>query len=198
MKLLSLFLFLPLITFSQNSKIFNDTILAGGLNNEELQMKEFINSSHINDSKKLLGKKFTKIVLADINGELFISENEKKIIFYNFWFKSCAPCLEEIPMLNALKKKYKNKVEFVAITFDDVETIKKVEFNFRHFIVDKNDIYKLNFNNGFPTSFIVSNEKILFYKLGGTTSELALHNASTKQTFFKFCEIIDNEISKMN
>ncbi|WP_396177675.1 TlpA family protein disulfide reductase [Flavobacterium sp.] len=197
MKILSLLLLLPLLAFSQNSKTYNDTIPAKELNNEELQMKEYINSSYVNDSKKLLGVEFGNIVLEDINAELFISENEKKIIFYNFWSKSCAPCLEEIPMLNALKKKYKNKVEFVAITFDDVEIIKKVEFNFRHFIVDKNEIYKLNFNSGFPISFIISNGKILYYKLGGTTSESPFHNASTKQTFFKFCEIIDNEISKL-
>lgn len=51
-----------------------------------------------------------------------IKENKEidfsKPFFVNCWFTNCPPCVSEIPNLNALKEKYGNQINFLAITFD--------------------------------------------------------------------------------
>ena len=52
------------------------------------------------------------------------------------WFKECAPCLQEIPKVNRLVEKYKNRndIVFIAPAPNDKRTLKrfarKVDFNY--------------------------------------------------------------------
>jgi thiol-disulfide isomerase/thioredoxin len=48
-----------------------------------------------------------------------------KIVVLNFWFIACGPCKAEMPSLNKLVKDYEGKgVTFLAMTFDDAESLK--------------------------------------------------------------------------
>lgn len=53
----------------------------------------------------------------DITGKAFNSgESKGKVIIYNFWYIGCPPCMEEIPKLNKIVEKYKDKdVVFIAM-----------------------------------------------------------------------------------
>jgi len=56
-----------------------------------------------------------------------LSSLQGKVVILNFWGTWCAPCIKEIPKLNALVDKYKEEpVEFLAITTEDEEKV----FNF--------------------------------------------------------------------
>jgi thiol-disulfide isomerase/thioredoxin len=56
----------------------------------------------------------------------------------NLWFTTCAPCITEMPSLNKLKEKYKNKVNFISITYNNKEEVqnflKRRKFDFTHII----------------------------------------------------------------
>jgi peroxiredoxin len=48
---------------------------------------------------------------------------EGKVVVVCFFFAACAPCISEIPELNKLVKKYKDKqIEFIAISTSDSKT----------------------------------------------------------------------------
>ena len=40
-----------------------------------------------------------------------------------FWATWCGPCVEQIPRWNALEEKYRGRIQFIAITADDPETV---------------------------------------------------------------------------
>lgn len=90
--------------------------------------------------------------------------DDSKPTFINFWFTNCPPCIEEIPALNELKELYKDKVNFVAITFDKKEKVEKFlpkfPFHFVH-IVDANQFIDDLKINAYPTSFILNKNQEL-------------------------------------
>lgn len=109
-----------------------------------------------------------KIDTKKINGE---------IIVYNFWFTTCGPCKMEMPKLNELKEKYKNKnIHFIAIALDPEYMItpflKQYPLNYEiiadgRWIAEKFDI------NSYPTNIIVDKEgTIQFYEIGYKTDIL--------------------------
>lgn len=65
-------------------------------------------------------KRLPSFKLMRVDGEEFDSESlVGKPTILNFWFTFCAPCIEEIPMLNRIQKSYAHKVNFIAITYQD-------------------------------------------------------------------------------
>ena len=107
----------------------------------------------VNNSKEiifeLLGKPLPDFSSKNLKGEEVYSKNlAKKITLINFWFVNCMPCIKEIPELNKLKKDYGDRVNFVAISFDNSEKInnflKNKEFNFDH-LTDQRDIVENSF-----------------------------------------------------
>lgn len=92
------------------------------------------------------GKNYSKIAL---NG---------KPTFINFWFTRCPPCIAEIPNLNSLKNKYGNKVNFIAITFDDEAKVKeflsKKDINFEHITDAKQQLKDMEIE-AYPMNFLL-------------------------------------------
>jgi peroxiredoxin len=71
--------------------------------------------------------------LPDMNGNrVRLSSYRGKTVFLNFWTKTCAPCLKEMPSLAELAKVSKNRTDFVVVTIstdagpDDVRDTLKV------------------------------------------------------------------------
>lgn len=115
----------------------------------------------------LINKPFPNFIMEKINGDkITISTFKGKPVFVNIWFTGCVPCLEKMPKLNLLVEKYKNKVEFVSITFNSIDEVKnflnKKEFNFTHIINAKKLINKMKINS-FPTNIILDKNGIISF-----------------------------------
>ncbi|MCL6267903.1 TlpA family protein disulfide reductase [Flagellimonas myxillae] len=58
--------------------------------------------------------------LVDLDGNPFNFENTKgKVVLINFWATWCPPCVAELPSLDRLHTKYKDKVFFAFVANDE-------------------------------------------------------------------------------
>lgn len=65
------------------------------------------------------------LVLKDLQGQsLNLNQSQNKPILINFWATWCAPCLAELPELNALYQKYKDEVDFYFISQETPDILK--------------------------------------------------------------------------
>src|ERR687893_223477 len=63
--------------------------------------------------------------LTSMDGKKFeLASLRGKVVVINFWFTGCPPCIEEMPKLNELVEKFKDKdVVFIAPTWDNEATL---------------------------------------------------------------------------
>jgi cytochrome c biogenesis protein CcmG/thiol:disulfide interchange protein DsbE len=83
-----------------------------------------------------LDKEFPLPLLATLdNKKISIKDLKGKPTLINFWFTTCKPCIEEMPVLNGIKNQLKDSVNFIAITYEKTEKtkafLKKHKFTFR-------------------------------------------------------------------
>jgi cytochrome oxidase Cu insertion factor (SCO1/SenC/PrrC family) len=131
-------------------------------------------------SKKYFGVQYPEFKVKTSDTSAFSNADlVDKIIFINFWFESCAPCIAEIDGLNEVFAKLKDNSNFlfVSFTFDADSTIRKLvaKYNIKYKVVriDKPECYRLNFKNGFPSSFILDKKGIIrYFKAGGETDKI--------------------------
>ncbi len=64
--------------------------------------------------------------LPDVDGRTrHVSEWHGKVLVINFWATWCPPCLEEIPMFNALQEELGERgLQFLGVAIDDVENVR--------------------------------------------------------------------------
>ena len=82
-----------------------------------------------------------------------------KVVFLNFWSTSCAPCIAEMPGMEALLDSLKNeRVAFLAVTQDDETTVRrfleKQPMRFPTYLSSEKPPTDL-FTLGIPTTFIL-------------------------------------------
>lgn len=77
-------------------------------------------------AKKWLGKDFPVASFAAANAG-YVSGKPSIV---NFWFTTCGPCIKEIPHLNQLQEKLQDKINFLAITFNDEPTVERFKTRF--------------------------------------------------------------------
>lgn len=126
-------------------------------------------------ANKLIGKNFRAFSLTAPDLTTFSNVNlSGKIAFVNFWFESCPPCISELEGFNKLfdTLKSNNDFIFVAFTFDPDSVIaklkKKYNIQYKVYHIERAECYRLNFNNGFPTSFVLNRQGLITYvKIGG-------------------------------
>lgn len=109
--------------------------------------------------------------------EISNDQLKNKIVFINFWFEACPPCIAELPALNALYKKFRLDSNFVFLSFtyesaDRIKVLKKkYAIDYVVASVSTQECYRLNQNNGFPTTIILDgNQKIIYLFTGGERS----------------------------
>lgn len=106
-------------------------------------------------------KSFADFNFTTITGKKYeLTALRGRIVVLNFWFISCGPCRAEMPELNKLVKEYKGRdVVFLAVTFDDSESVKafQKEKTFDYEIIPdaRAWIEKIGVN-GFPTHYILN------------------------------------------
>lgn len=72
----------------------------------------------------LLNQPFPETILSTIhNKSIDLSTLRGKPTVLNFWFTTCTPCIEEMPVLNKIKQKFEGKVNFIAITFSSQKSV---------------------------------------------------------------------------
>jgi len=149
-------------------KTYNLDMNFGSLNQESKPEKEKIYN--------YLNKELPNQILYTIdNKEVSLNNLVGKPTVLNFWFTACKPCIDEMPILNKIMKKYSDKVNFISITYEkkeDVELfLKNHQFDFltivgadkfidqlgiqsfpKNIFIDKNGIVK-NIENGIPYIF---------------------------------------------
>lgn len=113
----------------------------------------------------LKDKKLPNFSLETLNDKSISSESLKgKPTIINFWFDACQPCIDELPLFNKLQEKYKDKVNFIAITFLNKEKInvflKNHPFNFTHLIKAKKYIKKTGLF-GYPKTLLLDKNLIV-------------------------------------
>lgn len=96
------------------------------------------------------------------NGKAFTEKDLRgKIVFINFWFSTCAPCIAEMPDLDQLYLKLKGnkKFEFISFCLDPLTVIhasvKKYNIPYEVSYLSEEDCHRLNGGLGFPTNMIV-------------------------------------------
>lgn len=120
-------------------------------------------------------KAFPKFVLATLTNGKFTSETLKgKPTLINFWFTKCAPCIDEMPVLNEIKDKYKNDFNFIAITYekkqDVVKFLDKHPFEFEHLIDAKDFTDQLGIK-AYPMNLFLDRNGVLKYIKNGIPYE---------------------------
>jgi thiol-disulfide isomerase/thioredoxin len=78
-------------------------------------------------NQQMVGKPLPEFEGKTLSGLSVSNESLKgKTVVFNFWFVNCKPCIEEIPRLNELVKKYQNHpdIVFLSVTFDKDKKVK--------------------------------------------------------------------------
>lgn len=102
-----------------------------------------------------LSLKYKKVDISNLDG---------KPTLLNFWFTSCAPCIAEMPGLNQIMNKYKGKVNFIAITYENKKSVesflKKHKYNFIQIAGASEFIDTLGIKN-FPKNIFIDRKGIV-------------------------------------
>ena len=123
------------------------------------------------------GDAFKYFSFRDTDDKKFKIEDLKgKVLILNYWFINCPPCRQEIPELNVLVEKYKDKsdVIFIAVGLDPwfelKEFLKTNPFNY-HFVTDGRFLTDSFGISGYPTNVVINkNGKVIFQSKGGSTA----------------------------
>ena len=111
-----------------------------------------------------LNNKFTSKILTTINGEKIDLSKIDKPTVLNFWFTSCKPCIDEMPILNKIKNKYQDKVDFIAITYEPgdktIPFFKKHKFDYKQIIGEKEFVEHLGIQ-AFPKNIFIDKNGII-------------------------------------
>ncbi|MDP5099835.1 MAG: TlpA family protein disulfide reductase [Nonlabens sp.] len=82
----------------------------------------------------------------------------------NAGFVECPPCVDELPALNELMERYKDKVNFVSLTFDTPEKVSKFlekkDFNFKHIVSAGFVLQNLNIM-GYPDNIFLDKNNMI-------------------------------------
>jgi cytochrome c biogenesis protein CcmG/thiol:disulfide interchange protein DsbE len=157
----------------QETETKKDSIISKvTFNISDKKQDELFSSGPLSEYKD---KEFPKFDLNTLTGGKFGLEKLKgKPTLINFWFTKCAPCIDEMPVLNKIKEKYKNDFNFIAITYekkDDVEKfLKKHPFDFKHLINAKYFTDELGIK-AYPMNLFLDKNGILKYVKGGIPYE---------------------------
>ncbi len=123
--------------------------------------------------KKLLHQPFPQFRLS--NNKIQVSNDALlgKVVYINFWFTECPPCMQEMPQINELFEKFKNDTNFafISITYyspEKIEAIKeKFQIQYNIYPVTHPECLRLNPTHSYPANIILNKKGIIeFYETG--------------------------------
>lgn len=143
-------------------------------------------STKVEKIYSLESKLLPELNLRDLNSKkVELNDLKGKVTFINLWFTNCFPCVKEIPLLNILKNKFEENVNFVAITFDTKEKVKaflkKKDFNFQHLVNGKSYLKNDLGNISYPKIIILDQKGVVKYIGEGIPSEYDYEKRKMKE-----------------
>lgn len=154
----------------------NDSIIVKVLKVTFSTFPPEINRKNVFNEKAIKGRPLPETSFQTIEGKvLTMKDLIGKPLIINFWHTGCRPCIKEIPVLNEIKKKYGNKVNFISVTFETKEKVEqfigRYEFNFTHIINAADFMNSIQFKE-FPKTFYLDKEGIVQKIEGAITIDL--------------------------
>jgi len=136
-----------------------------------------------------------EIRLKDMNGQpVSLSDFRGKIVFLNFWTTWCYACRIEMPDMEKLHQKLKNK-DFAMVTINLQESVSQVKQFFKDFkltftaLLDSDGAVGAHFMiTAIPTTFILDKEGIIIGKVMGP------REWDSKAAIALFENLMDNKI----
>jgi thiol-disulfide isomerase/thioredoxin len=115
-----------------------------------------------------------EITLMDLNGRpVSLSEFRGKTVFLNFWTTWCFDCRIEMPVMEKLHQKFKNK-DFAMVTINLQEPVSQVKQFFKNYkltftaLLDSDGEVGAHFRiTAIPTTFILNKQGIIIGKAFG-------------------------------
>lgn len=112
---------------------------------------------------KLEGKPVPNFNFNDVNGKHYSSESIKgKIVLFKCWFIRCGACVKEMPALNEIVKKYKNRddILFISLAIDNRKELQKflATTKFDYATIPNQERYMADqlHVSAYPTHFIIN------------------------------------------
>ena len=119
-------------------------------------------------------------------GTLDFEKVKGKVVFVNFWATWCAPCIAEMPSIQALSDRFKDndEVVFVMINVENdhdkaTKFMDKKEFTFPYYFPNRTQIPKVYESRSIPTTFVLNKQGYIAYKKVG----MANYSASSFTRF---------------
>ena len=165
-------------------------------NSQELDSIRIANSAKIVElglfEERIYQFKNTKLPefhLLDLSGQPIDSKDFLgKPMVINFWFSSCEPCIEELPVLNALAKEFKDRISFLAITFESGSAVQKFlekrKFQFQHLVDAKQYIRSFGMF-GYPKTLVIDSEQNIVEIVKMMPKQEELPQSVQREEFFK-------------
>jgi len=116
--------------------------------------------------------------LLDLDGNIQrLSDLGGSVVLLNFWATWCSPCEAEMPMLNAVYQRYRDRgLVIVAVNFDEPEAAvrefsDRLDLSFPVVLDPGGKVQQLYRVRGYPTTFIVDREGVVQVEHIGILSE---------------------------
>ena len=150
---------------------------------------------------KRIGTDFPISNFTTIDGEV-LSEAELrgKVVFINFWFRACIPCIAEMKGLHLLFEKYNdNNIVFIMITFDKPEVIREIvknyDLKYKMISLTQEELATWDLRFGYPSSFILDRDgNIVYAKMGGKFDV----ESATKEVLEYYGPVIESQLNNKN
>ena len=133
--------------------------------------------SHTQEIK--LGEKASDFKLYALDGTTSNLNNYKdKVVVIKMWFKECTPCLQEIPVVNKLVEKYKdrNDIVFIAPSPNSKSTLTKFveKVDFKYIVMSSSYKMLKDYNplRRYPTHAIINKKGVVSFLYEGTSHNI--------------------------
>ena len=136
-----------------------------------------------------------EVTLQDLNGkQVSLSDLEGKVLFLNFWATWCPPCREEMPAMQKLHNRLKDK-DFLMVAIDLQEPasqvkkyLKEYQFTFMSLLDSKGEMGLLFGIRSIPTTLILDKQGMII------GAAIGARDWASKKSIALFEHLIDQEV----
>ncbi|MCW2309583.1 TlpA family protein disulfide reductase [Rhodobium gokarnense] len=128
-----------------------------------------------------VGKAAPDLTVMDLDGQpVKLSEMRGKVVFVNFWWSGCGPCLAEMPEIDRVYRRYRDEgLEVLAVNIgQDAETIRNTNRRLGvayPLVSDELKISTKHYGVAFaPTSFLIDRKGVVRERINGPVTQETL------------------------